>query len=499
MTLPRVFALLLFAQLVNIGVRETLDPDMWWHLRTGELIVQHGIPRHDVFSFTVTDDRPWITHEWLSEVLMWSVFRAGGLPALSVVFAALSALSLWLVYRCSEGQPYLAGMIVLLAAGAAAPSVGVRPQVFSLVMVAAFTAVIEGVRNRRLDRRALVVLPILGVLWVNLHAGYLLGVALLATYVVGDSLERVSNPQGDRVPGWADIRLMGVVAIGCFAAALVNPNGWSIWSYPFGTLGSAFMQQAIAEWRSPDFHTYLYWPFGALLSLGVLGWVLAPVRPVWADLLLFLGTAGAGLVSVRHIPLFALVATPIVARSFASIVRGTAAEKVLAGRREPRPQSRLRTRLNTAILVLGLLLTLIAGARRLSKNDAAIAKAFPVAAVDFLEREGLARERGFNSYVWGGYLIWRRIPVFVDGRADVYGDEFLSNYVKTLHVTPEWRKALDQYDVRYVLVEPSSSLATLLAASGQWRAVYADDVAQVFTRAGGESKYRLRGVRRAGK
>ena len=108
-----------------------------------------------------------------------------------------------------------------------------------------------------------------------------------------------------------------------------------------------------------------------------------------------------------------------------------------------------------------------------------------MAAVSFLEREGLAARRGYNSFIWGGYLIWRGVPVFVDGRNEVYGDDFLSYYLKTFRLTAEWRQPLDEFNITYVLVERSNPLATLLAASGQWRETYADDVARVFTRSDG--------------
>lgn len=486
MPLRRVFAALLFVQLVNIGVRETLDPDMWWHLRTGEFIWQHGIPRHDIFSFTVSDHE-WITHEWLSEVIMWAVYSVGGLPGLSIVFAVLSALSFWLVYRCSDGRPYLAGVVVLVAAFAASPCFGVRPQMFSLVLVAAFTYTIEGVRARRFRRQAFALLPVLTILWVNLHGGYLLGVVLLLIYAAGDGMERLSSQPNERALPWSGVRLLAIVAIVCLAAAVVNPNGWAIWTYPFGTLGSGFMQQNIAEWRSPDFHSYIYWPFAFLMGVGIVGWATAPMRPQCTDLLLFLGTAAAGVVSTRHIGLFGVVAMPIVARSLAKHVRGTAAEVLLEGRSGRTVPSRRKAFLNGIILAIGVLAALLWDAKRLSKNEAAIAKVYPVAAVSFLEREGLTQRRGLNPYIWGGYLIWRRVPVFVDGRADVYGDEFLSNYLKTIRITGEWRTPLDKLDIAYVLVERSNSLATLLAASGQWREVYADDVAQVFVRSGDES------------
>src|SRR5262249_17704592 len=146
------------------------------------------------------------------------------------------------------------------------------------------------------------------------------------------------------------------------------------------------------------------------------------------------------------------------------------------------PLNRGRSALNWVFFLCGVMVAAAWARGRLVRNEAAIATAFPVAAVDFLQREGLASQLGFNPYAWGGYLIWRGVPVFVDGRADLYGD-FLYEYLKTLRLTEEWRKPLDEFNVAYVLVERSNQLAALLTASGLWREVYADRVARVFVRA----------------
>jgi hypothetical protein len=481
MTIRRVFAVLLFAQLFNIAVRPTLDPDMWWHLRTGEVIWQSGIPRHDVFSYTVRDHQ-WITHEWLSQAVMWAIYKVGGLKGLAVVFAAFDAIAFWLVYTCCDGRPYLAGLLVIGGEFAAAASFGVRPQTFNLLMAAAFVHVVERVRNRRLGTRALFVLPLLTMVWANLHSGYLFGVVLLLSYAVGDGLAAPAAQLGERGLSRAEARLLAGIAVGCAVAALLNPNGWYLWRYPFGTLGSAAMQQNIAEWRSPDFHTYVYWPFALLMALGVVSWVRGQTRPSWTDVLLFLGTALGGLVSVRHIALFAVVSTPIIARSVECAVRGTALHALFTGGVGGAAPTPRKAHLNWALLAVGLLASGAWAGTRLRHNDSAVAKAYPVAAVDFLNQHGLAGTPGYNTYTWGGYLIWRGLPVFVDGRADVYGDEFLRYYLKTFRLAEDWRKPLDDFGVAYVLVERSNPLGTVLAASEQWREAYGDEVARVFVR-----------------
>jgi hypothetical protein len=480
LSIRQVFLVLFGVQLACLGIFHTTDPDMWWHLRTGELIWNSGIPRHDPFSFTKLGGE-WITHEWLSEALMWAFYSAGGLKLLSVGFASLSGLAFWLVYRASEGQPYLAALPAVLGAFAAAPSFGARPQVLNMLFMAAFVYVVERVRRGTLQRGALWLLPLATIAWVNFHSGYLLGVVLLSTYAVGITGDALLARGKD---GSIDLdlpRRLALAAAGCLAAALLNPNGWHIWLYPFDTLGSDLMQQNIVEWSSPDFHLSMYWPFAAMLGLGVLSFAISARRPPLTDLLLFLGTAAAALMSRRHIALFAIATIPVVARALAEWLRGSPAYSILA---EPRAEEvgPAKARLNWVILIVGVLATLSFRVSTLKTNDEAIAAKFPVAAVDYVQKGALAGARGFNSYPWGGYLVWRGVKVFIDGRADVYGD-FLGEYLQTIKLTDKWRDQLERFEVDYVLIEPHSNLGTLLLASGLWRVDYSDDVARIYVRA----------------
>lgn len=119
-------------------------------------------------------------------------------------------------------------------------------------------------------------------------------------------------------------------------------------------------------------------------------------------------------------------------------------------------------------------------------NQEKIAAQYPVAAIDFLEASGLDGEPIYNSYNWGGYLIWRGFPVYIDGRADVYGDDFIFYYRQTLDMADTWREPLDAYDVQLVMMETGDPLNTLLLTSNEWQEIYVDDVAQILARSDGE-------------
>ncbi|MBK8987533.1 MAG: hypothetical protein IPM39_15900 [Chloroflexi bacterium] len=318
-------------------------------------------------------------------------------------------------------------------------------------------------------------------MWANFHSGYLLGVVLLGTYTVGEALQQWRGG-GARTLAWADIRFLAALTALSLGTAVLNPNGPELWIYPFLTLGSSAMQVYIQEWHSPDFHVNIFWPFIALAALGVIGMIFSRRRPTWDELLLFGGTAAAGLLSARNIPLFAIVSAPIVARHLLSSLEETAVYPLLSGEMPERRSTAVIQALNWLLLLLAVFGTLGWTANKIAENTAAIAARYPVTAVDYLESSGLADQPGYNSYNWGGYLIWRGLPVFVDGRADVYGDPFLFYYLQTYEVTENWQEPLTDYAVAYVLMETGAPLTALLQASSNWQLAYADDVAQIFIR-----------------
>jgi len=481
MTTRRLFTALFLVSLFTIAIRDTLDPDMWWHLRTGEYIMQEGIPHEDIFSFTVPDHE-WITHEWLSQVIMWNIYQAGGWAGLILFFAAIITATFTLVYAVTPGRPFLAAFVVLLAAIASAIVWGVRPQMFNLLLTAVFLFLVERVKAGKMDKRAFWLLPPLTILWANLHSGYLLGIVVLATYTIGEALQQWRGGDG-RTLSWSSIRLLGAMAVLSFLAAALNPNSIQLWIYPFLTLGSSAMQAYIVEWHSPDFHRNIFWPFVAMAALGIIGMIFSNKRPSWTDILLFGGTAAAGLMSARNIPLFAVIAAPIVARYLLSSVEKTAVYPTLSGESSTNPPSRLMAALNWLILITVVFASLLWTVDKIGRNETAVDEQYPSRAVTYLQESGLADQRGYNQYGWGGYLIWHGIPVFVDGRADVYGDVFLDYYMQTFKTTETWREPLDEYDIQYVLMAKNTPLTILLKESTDWHEAYNDDLAQIFIRA----------------
>ena len=473
----RVFVLVLALGLFAMAARNVTDPDVWWHLRTGQLIAQtHALVHNDPFSFT-RSGQPWVNHEWLSDLLLYGLYQATGWVGLIVIFAALTASTLMLVFLRCAGRPYLAGLALLAGAYVSAPGWGVRPETISLFIASIFLLILD--RSHQKPSLLWWTVP-LTLLWVNLHAGYALGIALIAMFLAGEGLEAILGQSAGSLRS-RRLRDLALALAACLAVVPLNPNGFEMYAYPVTTLRSPAMQQFIAEWASPDFHGANYFPFLLLLVslILLLGSSRRKIRP--RELLLLLVTTAAALRSVRHIPVFALIAVPVLSE----LIDGWWEERGYS--LLPRVETSSRKQVFNLVVLAGVLVFL--GMRIKTVGDRqpqTEVEHFPASAVAFLAR---ARPPApiFNHYNFGGYLIWKLDPeykVYVDGRADLYGDQFLDDFARTYYVTvADWGKSLERWNIQTVMLPPDAPLVAALKLSGTWTEIYSDTQAAILTRA----------------
>ncbi|MFY9562481.1 MAG: hypothetical protein WAQ52_19790 [Terriglobales bacterium] len=480
MKIPRldqahVFAGILLFGLLAMTARNAVDPDLWWHLRTGQWIMESGqVPHADPFSFTRTGGA-WVSHEWLSEVAFYEIWKHSGAAGLIIFSALITTAGFLLLYlRCPARPQWAAGALVL-GALAAAPTWGVRPQMFTFALASLLLWLLERGQNRP---RLLLWIPPLFVLWLNLHAGFALGPALMFTYGVGLAWEVAS---GDTA--WQEARTylarILLVLLACLALVPLNPSGAQLYRYPVDVLRSAGMRSFIVEWLPPDFHQLRYLPL-FLIWLALLFALASPrCRPRARVLVPLFMTCFAALDAVRHISILVLLATPVIAAAFSSPL-GLAPVRA----RSARSFSEFRFAFRAAVL---LLMAGFAGTRwhDLVRNQArAEAEFFPIQAIEFLYIHHLP-SRLFAYYDWGGYAIWKLHPdyrVFVDGRADLYGDDLLHQFQQAVRLGVGWDQVLDRWGVQTVLVPPSCALAEALLLDPGWHAEYRDSQAIVMLR-----------------
>ena len=489
----RLLIAILFLAIFTMAVRVPTDTDTWWHLRSGEYILRtHMIPRHDVFSHTVAG-KPWIDHGWLAQIAIYLLYMAFGYAGLGLALAAVVTLAFVFVFLQSEENLYLRAFITVLAAITSAVVWIARPQIVSFLLTAAFSYILY--LYKRKGRNYLFLIPLLTVLWVNVHGAFITAFILLGCYVMGEVLNNLLGHKDDRVLSYGKIASLIKVSIIALVVLVINPNTYHMYLYPFKTVGIGALRDYIQEWASPDFHQLHLHPFIWMVLLILAAAGLSRRRIDFTDLVLTSFFCYMSLWAGRNIALFALVTAPVLMRYGAEALR-TLWEAIRAYNlkqdtldelgRTQLASSFWLTALNWLILVLVLLLCAIKVYQplRLEVNLVAQEEYLPVEAVRFIRANNLPGPM-FNSYNWGGYLIWHLYPdypVFIDGRTDLYNDEFIREYVKVTLARPGWRKVLDQYGVDFILIESDSILAAFLAEGDEWQSVHVDTVATIFLR-----------------
>jgi hypothetical protein len=248
------------------------------------------------------------------------------------------------------------------------------------------------------------------------------------------------------------------------------------------------MQDYIVEWFSPNFHSTEFWPSLLLLlgTIAALAWIRHALRI--HTILLLLVSAYAALFSMRMIPFFIFIAVPILSRQVHYwIVLGKFGDTELqprgSGIEAARPLFSPKILLNTAIATAMMVFVCVRIARLLEQQALVEQANFPAGAVEFL-RMHPADGPIFNHYDWGGYLIWKLYPdarVFIDGRADLYGEHLLKQFADTFQLKGDWKQTLNQWHVKTVIVPPDSALAQALSHEAGWTISYQDRQAAIFS------------------
>jgi hypothetical protein len=477
LTIERSAVIILFALLFALATRIPLDTDTWWHIRCGEYMLTKGMIYADPFSFTKFGES-WTNHSWGSQIILYGVWRLAGNFGLAIYTSLLATAGMIVVYRMCAGNVYLRAFALVISAATAAVFWSPRPQMISFLLSTVIVYLLYLQKREKVDR--LWWIPVIMGLWGNLHAGFSIGFILLAGAIVGEALSNLFNSSGKNVVPWHGVRKLVVVTVLSVGALLVNPYGLNILTVPFQTVTIGALQNFIQEWNSPNFHERQTWPFIVLL-MGLFGAVGGSRQKLdWTDFVLVSGTVFLALLAGRNIATFAVVATPVLTYH---------ADTILTERGWVLRAVRLTTsRLARLNLVLVTIISLGALAKVLIVLDSksvgqAQEQYLPVKVAQYLNSERPAGPM-FNNYNWGGYLMFAapEYPVFVDGRTDLYGDEFLNNYLQTVTGRENWQQTLDDYGVSLVVIEPQSGLARALRADPGWHQDYADDLAVVFIR-----------------
>lgn len=477
------------------------DGDTGWHLRTGEWILQNGrVPDRDIFSFTKSGE-PWYAWEWLWDVALAWLYQRWGMEAVvlaSVLAIALTAAVLYRLVLRTCGDALIAIIASFLATSAASIHWLARPHVFSLLLVVIFYSVLERAREGRY--RLLIALPLLTVLWTNVHAGFFVGIVLLLTYAAGETAVWLVSP--DREARMAALRRTKpylVCAAGCVLASLINPYTYRLHFFIARFLADGAAFGRINEYLSMDFQHPASRYFEAMLLLGAVSTVWSVYRGRFTHAMLVTAWAHLALFSARNVPIYCFLAAPVAALTAKELLERLSHAPVAGWIRRAGATftnfsaevgsfewiGRIYLTSAAGMAVLAALLYLPTGSARFrAEYDT---KRYPARAIDLLRQPELSQNI-FTTDEWGDYLIYRLYPqvkVFVDGRFDLYGAEFAKQYLDTVEGRHTWEATLRAHRIGTVLLPVNAPLASTLKESRRWRVIYDDGVAIIFRPAAG--------------
>ena len=449
-----------------------VDPDMWWHLKTGEIIwTTHTIPLSDVFSYT-TNHHSLIPQEWLSQVSIYGAYKLGGYSGLMLWLCLLSSavfIAGYLLCALYSGNAKVALVGAMVIWFFSTIGLAIRPQMIGYLLLILEMLVIHLGRSR--SPRWFLVLPLVFLVWINCHGSFMLGIVLAAIMLLSSYFD---FRMGSLVAhSWdPSRRRMFIVSLGLSLVALfLNPVGMKQILYPFDTmLNMHILMGNVEEWAPLTLND----PRGMVLLAIVVGSLLLVIlgqSEMFLDELLLLGFGTwLGFSHVRMLVVFGILAAPILSRQLAMFWDQY---KIEEDRIWP----------NLVMITLALVVATLAFPSR-DNLERQVAEHTPARAVEFIKANHLSGPM-LNEYGFGGYLIWAapELPVMIDGRTDLYEwSGFLGEFGNWATLQSDPRTLLEKYHVNFCLLTNQSPMVHVLPLLHEWRLVYSDGNAVIFVR-----------------
>jgi hypothetical protein len=478
----------------GLATKMLSDAGVGWHIRTGQQILStRHIPRVDPYS-SITSGKPWIAWEWLYDAVVGTLDSAVGLNGVVWLNALLIGATFAATFQSAiaRGTKLLAALVlILLAISASMMHVLARPHVVTWLFVVIWFNILDGSEQESTAgkiaarSRRLWLLPAMMVIWVNLHAGFLLGLVLCAIFWCGalwcwQTTAQTFDDTLLRLACGKRLRDLSAITLLCFGATFVNPYGWALHRHIFSYLRNPFLMDHIEEFQSPNFHQLAPRCFLALLLVTFAALAVRKRALKKSELLLLLFAIYAGLFASRNIPVASILLVLVVGPLLPPIpVFSKFSTRMTA------VDSTLRGHIWIILAIIFVLLVDFNGGRFAGKvlaNAHFDPRRMPVAAVDHLQTMGIS-DPVLTPDFWGGYVIYRLYPrtkIILDDRHDLYGEQILASYLKMYRGQPGWDDFLRDHDVTCVLMPRNAAISAVLSQAPGWKSVYSDDLAIMF-------------------
>ncbi len=473
--LPRmrdILFLLVFAAALAAGWRTlNSDGDLPRHLLMGQVIVQtHSIPRTELFTY-VSEGQPYVVNEWLADVIYYLSYEVLGLKGVVFLTAILFAFAFYVLYSalCSKFEERLLIFFLMLwGALNVYQHLIARPHLFSVLFLAIWLTLAD--RISRGQKMYLWILPILMIVWCNLHPEFISGFLVLIAYMAGWLWDYIFHREtADPIV----IRNLIATFVLSLVASLINPFGLRAWGVTLSYVGNTSLMSVINDTRAPDFSSVAYLSEFLLILASILVLALKKGKLPTGEAFLIVGFTALAMTSGRNIHLYGIVAPFVLAGPFIEILDSGIQRKITDA--VAKIERQLKGAIWPIATVIIFFALLVFGT--IGKDYFIDPKLFPVNAVQWLKAHP-QQGHMFNDYAWGGYIVWRLWPSqkdFIDGKSDLTGDA-TKLYGTIAMLEPGWQDALKQYGIQWVVVTPDSALSKELIKDG-WQILYQDQVA----------------------
>jgi hypothetical protein len=461
----------LLAMLATLTVRGRFDdPDLWWHLKTGEVIWKtRAIPTTELFSYTA-NHHAWTDHEWLSQLMIYAFYRLGGYSGLMLwlcLFTAALLIGGYAVCSLYSGNAKVAlvGALTIWLFGTI--GLAIRPHLIGYCLLLIEMTLLHLGRTR--NPRWFLGLPLLFAIWVNCHGSFFLGLALagatlFCSFFNFDSGLLIATRWEPRTR-----RTLILAFLLSVVASFANPVGVNLFLYPLQTMAAPTTGD-VTEWQPLQFGDMRSFAFLVVLGCIFLLVIVRRTKLRWEELVfLALGTWLAAS-HQRLLFVFGMLAAPVLSR-------------LLSDTWDTYDARRDRATPNAVLIMASLLIVFWSFPSR-AHLVAQVEEGSPVKAVEFIKTHHLSGHM-LNLWVDGGYLLWAapEHPVFIDGRGDMYWTVGVAaDYRDLVLVRKDPNFLLDKYQISFCLLERDSPVVTVMSLLKNWQMVYQDDQSVIFTR-----------------
>jgi tetratricopeptide (TPR) repeat protein len=472
------------------AIQNVSSTDLWMHLKAGEWIVQYrSIPHQDIFSYTF-QGKGWIDFEWLFQAIIYFIYSFLHFKGLVVLQAVLVVLILFILYKngtlFDRGERWMTCLALVLVLNVMKPQIVLRPQIFFLLFLSIYIYVLNLYYLR--NKNYLYLLPIFQVIWANIHGSFVVGIMLAGIYFAISTMQLLWAHRNRINSVFTNKKFLVpfAVIIVLIAASLVNPYGYKIYDIPLQTAFAAEAKGFIEEWSPIPLKSLLTFSIDTLLWFKAL---------FLLTLLTFI-ICKENLKNVGHVALFIIFSLmAFIHQRFAGAL-GVAMGSILIfnvlnmlGNKVSRKALKHTWKWSYVILAL-FFSFFIMGLQREYKNiELSVRKGYyPEGVTQFIKEHGIQGNM-FNSFDYGGFLIWHLYPqvkVFIDGRVPtVYSEDFFWLHRQGLENKKAWKRLVDEYDVDIVLIDDKRDTGYRLFVKRldddpSWSLVACDDVAVLY-------------------